>query len=159
MGLKDDKDSGNNKKSFMYYYAIVLVLMIIFNALTVPWIQSKAMTEVPYSTFLEMVDQGKVQAVAKTESEIQFKSDTGKKDWEGKPVYQVYKTGPWPDDTLTQRLVSHNVQFEKTIVAQMSPILSFMLTWIIPILIFVFLGNFISRQLQKRMGGPNTMTF
>ncbi|WP_026892952.1 ATP-dependent zinc metalloprotease FtsH [Lacrimispora aerotolerans] len=159
MGLKDDKDSGNNKKSFMYYYAIVLVLMIIFNALTVPWIQSKAMTEVPYSTFLEMVDQGKVQAVAKTETEIQFKSDTGKKDWEGKPVYQVYKTGPWPDDTLTQRLVSHNVQFEKTIVAQMSPILSFMLTWIIPILIFVFLGNFLSRQLQKRMGGPNTMSF
>jgi cell division protease FtsH len=159
MGLKDDKDSGNNKKSFMYYYAIVLVLMIIFNALTVPWIQSKAMTEVPYSTFLEMVDQGKVQAVAKTETEIQFKSDTGKKDWEGKPVYQVYKTGPWPDDTLMQRLVSHNVQFEKTIVAQMSPILSFMLTWIIPILIFVFLGNFLSRQLQKRMGGPNTMSF
>lgn len=159
MGLKDDKDSGNNKKSFMYYYAIVLVLMIIFNALTVPWIQSKAMTEVPYSTFLEMVDQGKVQAVAKTETEIQFKSDTGKKDWEGKPVYQVYKTGPWPDDTLMQRLVSHNVQFEKTIVAQMSPILSFMLTWIIPILIFVFLGNFLSRQLQKRMGGQNTMSF
>lgn len=158
MGLKDDKDSGN-KKSFMYYYAIVLVLMIIFNALTVPWIQSKAMTEVPYSTFLEMVDQGKVQAVAKTETEIQFKSDTGKKDWEGKPVYQVYKTGPWPDDTLMQRLVSHNVQFEKTIVAQMSPILSFMLTWIVPILIFVFLGNFLSRQLQKRMGGPNTMSF
>ena len=158
MGLKDDKDSGN-KKSFMYYYAIVLVLMIIFNALTVPWIQSKAMTEVPYSTFLEMVDQGKVQAVAKTETEIQFKSDTGKKDWEGKPVYQVYKTGPWPDDTLMQRLVSHNVQFEKTIVAQMSPILSFMLTWIIPILIFVVLGNFLSRQLQKRMGGPNTMSF
>lgn len=158
MGLKDDKDSGN-KKSFMYYYAIVLVLMIIFNALTVPWIQSKAMTEVPYSTFLEMVDQSKVQAVAKTETEIQFKSDTGKKDWEGKPVYQVYKTGPWPDDTLMQRLVSHNVQFEKTIVAQMSPILSFMLTWIIPILIFVFLGNFLSRQLQKRMGGPNTMSF
>jgi cell division protease FtsH len=106
-----------------------------------------------------MVDQGKVQAVAKTETEIQFKSDTGKKDWEGKPVYQVYKTGPWPDDTLMQRLVSHNVQFEKTIVAQMSPILSFMLTWIIPILIFVFLGNFLSRQLQKRMGGPNTMSF
>lgn len=158
MGLKDDKDSGN-KKSFMYYYAIVLVLMIIFNALTVPWIQSKAMTEVPYSTFLEMVDQGKVQAVAKTETEIQFKSDIGKKDWEGKPVYQVYKTGPWPDDTLMQRLVSHNVQFEKTIVAQMSPILSFMLTWIVPILIFVFLGNFLSRQLQKRMGGPNTMSF
>jgi cell division protease FtsH len=160
MGLKDDNNSGNNKnKSFMYYYAIVLILMVIFNALTVPWIQSKSMTEVPYSTFLEMVDQGKVQAVAKTETEIQFKSDTGKKDWEGKPVLQVYKTGLWPDESLTERLVSHNIQFEKAIVAQMSPLLSILLTWIIPIFIFVFLGNFLSRQLQKRMGGGNTMSF
>ncbi|RKD33354.1 ATP-dependent zinc metalloprotease FtsH [Lacrimispora algidixylanolytica] len=160
MGLKDDNNSGNKKnKSFMYYYAIVLILMVIFNALTVPWIQSKSMTEVPYSTFLEMVDQGKVQAVAKTETEIQFKSDTGKKDWEGKPVLQVYKTGPWPDDTLMERLVSHNVQFEKAIVVQMSPMISFLLTWIIPILIFVFLGNFLSRQLQKKMGGGNAMSF
>ncbi|WP_313071836.1 ATP-dependent zinc metalloprotease FtsH [Lacrimispora sp.] len=160
MGLKDDNNSGNKKnKSFMYYYGIVLILMVIFNALTVPWIQSKSMTEVPYSTFLEMVDQGKVQAVAKTETEIQFKSDTGKKDWEGKPVLQVYKTGLWPDETLTERLVSHNIQFEKAIVAQMSPLLSFLLTWIIPIFIFVFLGNFLSRQMQKRMGGGNTMSF
>jgi cell division protease FtsH len=160
MGLKDDKNSGNHKnKSFMYYYGIVLILMVIFNALTVPWIQSKAMTEVPYSTFLEMVDQGKVQSVAKTETEIQFKSDTGKKDWEGKPVVQVYKTGLWPDETLTERLVSHNIQFEKAIVAQMSPLLSILLTWIIPIFIFVFLGNFLSKQLQKRMGGGNTMSF
>lgn len=160
MGFKDDNNSGNKKnKSFMYYYAIVLILMVIFNALTVPWIQSKSMTEVPYSTFLEMVDQGKVQAVAKTETEIQFKSDTGKKDWEGKPVPQVYKTGLWPDETLTQRLVSHNIQFEKAIVAQMSPLISILLTWIIPIFIFVFLGNFLSRQMQKRMGGGNTMSF
>lgn len=160
MGLKDDNDSGKKpNKSFVYYYAIVIILMIIFNAMAVPWMQSKTMTEVPYSTFLEMVDQDKVQAVARTETEIQFKSDTGKKDWEGKPVYQVYKTGPWPDETLTERLVSHNIQFEKTIVTQMSPLLSFLLTWIIPILIFVFLGNFLSKQMQRRMGGSNAMSF
>ena len=142
----------------MYYYMIVLVLMIIFNAMAVPWLQSKAVTEVPYSTFLEMVDQGKIQAVAKTETEIQFKSDTGKKDWEGKPVYAVYKTGIWSDETLTERLISHNVEFEKTIVQQMSPLISILLTWIVPILIFVFLGNFLSGQMQKKMGG-NTMSF
>ncbi|MBE5976188.1 MAG: ATP-dependent zinc metalloprotease FtsH [Paenibacillaceae bacterium] len=159
MGLKDDGSSGkNHKKPFMYYYMIVLVLMIIFNAMAVPWLQSKAVTEVPYSTFLEMVDQGKIQAVAKTETEIQFKSDTGKKDWEGKPVYAVYKTGIWPDETLTERLISHNVEFEKTIVQQMSPLISILLTWIVPILIFVFLGNFLSGQMQKKMGG-NTMSF
>lgn len=159
MGLKDDGGSGkNHKKPFIYYYMIVLVLMIIFNAMAVPWLQSKAVTEVPYSTFLEMVDQGKIQAVAKTETEIQFKSDTGKKDWEGKPVYAVYKTGIWPDETLTERLISHNVEFEKTIVQQMSPLISILLTWIVPILIFVFLGNFLSGQMQKKMGG-NTMSF
>jgi cell division protease FtsH len=160
MGLKDDGNSQKNqKKPFIFYYVIVLLVMILFNALTVPWIQSKSVTEVPYSTFLEMVDQGKVQAVAKTETEIQFKSDTGKKDWEGKPVYDVYKTGLWPDDTLTERLIAHDVSFEKAIVEQMSPLLSFLLTWIIPILIFVFLGNFLSGQVQKRMGGGNAMTF
>lgn len=160
MGLKDDNDSGKKpNKSFVYYYGIVIILMIIFNAMAVPWMQAKTMTEVPYSTFLEMVDQDKVQAVARTETEIQFKSDTGKKDWEGKPVYQVYKTGPWPDETLTERLVSHNVQFEKTIVTQMSPLLSILITWIVPILIFVFLGNFLSKQMQRRMGGSNAMSF
>ena len=160
MGLKDDGNSQKNpKRPFIYYYAIVLLVMIVFNAMTVPWLQSKTVNEVPYSTFLEMVDQGKVQAVAKTETEIQFKSDTGKKDWEGKPVYDVYKTGLWPDETLTERLLAHNVSFEKAIVKQMSPLLSFLLTWIIPILIFVFLGNFLSGQMQKKMGGGNAMTF
>ncbi len=158
MGLKDDGNK-NHKKPFIYYYAIVLLLMILFNAMAVPWIQSKSVTEVPYNTFLEMVDAGKVQEVAKTETEIQFKSDTGKKDWEGKPVYQIYKTGLWPDDTLTERLLSHNIQFQKAIIQEMSPLISFLLTWIVPILIFVFLGNFLSRQVQKRMGGGNAMTF
>ncbi|SET89287.1 ATP-dependent zinc metalloprotease FtsH [Lacrimispora sphenoides] len=159
MGLKDDNTQNKQKKPFIFYYVIVLLVMILFNALTVPWIQSKSVTEVPYSTFLEMVDQGKVQAVAKTETEIQFKSDTGKKDWEGKPVYDVYKTGLWPDDTLTERLIAHDVSFEKAIVEQMSPLLSILLTWIIPILIFVFLGNFLSGQIQKKMGGGNAMSF
>ncbi len=160
MGLKDDSNSKKRpQKPFIYYYIIVLLVMIIFNSMIVPWLQAKTVTEVPYSTFLEMVDQGKIQAVAKTETEIQFKSDTGKKDWEGKPVYDVYKTGLWPDDTLTERLIAHDVSFEKAIVEQMSPILSFLLTWIIPILIFVFLGNFLSGQMQKRMGGGNAMTF
>ncbi|MDR7811741.1 ATP-dependent zinc metalloprotease FtsH [Lacrimispora sp.] len=159
MGLKDDNTQNKQKKPFIFYYVIVLLVMILFNALTVPWIQSKSVTEVPYSTFIEMVDQGKVQAVAKTETEIQFKSDTGKKDWEGKPVYDVYKTGLWPDDTLTERLIAHDVSFEKAIVEQMSPLLSILLTWIIPILIFVFLGNFLSGQIQKKMGGGNAMSF
>ena len=160
MGLRDDDGSQKKpQKSFIYYYVIVIIVMIIFNSMAVPWMEAQRVKEVPYSEFLQMVDEGKVQAVAKTDTEIQFKSDTGKKNLEGKPVYDLYKTGPWPDDTLQERLLAHNVEFEKTIVVQMSPMLSFLLTWILPILIFVFLGNFMSRQLQKRMGGGNAMTF
>ncbi|MFT4105156.1 MAG: ATP-dependent zinc metalloprotease FtsH [Lacrimispora sp.] len=160
MGLKDDDGPKKGpRKPFIYYYGIVLILMVIFNSMAVPWLQSKSVTEVPYSTFLEMLEAGKVQSVARTDTEIQFKSDTGKTDWEGKPDYEIYKTGPWPDEDLTERLIANNVQFEKSIVKQMSPMISFLLTWIFPILIFVFLGNFLSGQMQKRMGGGNAMTF
>ncbi len=160
MGLKDDGGLKKGpRKPFIFYYSIVLILMIIFNSMAVPWLQSKSVTEVPYSTFLEMVEQGKVQSVARTNTEIQFKSDTGKTDLQGKPEYEIYKTGPWPDEDLTGRLLEKNVRFEETIVKQMSPMISFLLTWIFPILIFVFLGNFLSGQMQKRMGGGNAMTF
>lgn len=160
MGLKEEGDSGRGpQKPFIYYYIIVMIVMILFNSLTVPWLQSKTVIKVPYSTFLQMVDEGKVKAVARTESEIQFKADSGKSDWEGKPVLSTYKTGPWPDEALTDKLLSHDVEFEETIVEQMSPLLSIFLTWILPILIFVFLGNLLAKQMQKRMGGGNAMTF
>ena len=71
-----------------------------------------------------------------------------------------YKTGPWPDEQLTERLLAHKeINFQKTIVEPVNPLLSFFLTWILPILIFVFLGNMMAKQMQKRMGGGNAMTF
>lgn len=160
MGVKDGINQNKGpKKSFIYYYVIVMIVMILFNALTVPWIQSKKIIEVPYSVFLEKVDAGDVTAVAKSETEIQFYAKTDKTDDKGKAVYAVYKTGLWPDDNLTGRLLKHNVEFKEAIVKQMSPLLSFFLTWILPILIFVVLGNMFAKQLQKRMGGGNAMTF
>ncbi len=118
------------------------------------------MIEVPYSTFLEKVDAGQVTDVARTDSEIQFIANTGEKDRNGKEIYATYKTGPWPDEQLTERLLAHKeINFQKTIVEPVNPLLSFFLTWILPILIFVFLGNMMAKQMQKRMGGGNAMTF
>ena len=160
MGIKNEDDNKSPKKPFIYYYLIVMIVMILFNALMVPWIQSRTVIEVPYSTFLEKVDAGQVTDVARTDSEIQFIANTGEKDRNGKEIYATYKTGPWPDEQLTERLLAHKeINFQKTIVEPVNPLLSFFLTWILPILIFVFLGNMMAKQMQKRLGGGNAMTF
>lgn len=160
MGIKNEDDNKSPRKPFIYYYLIVMIVMILFNALMVPWIQSRAVIEVPYSTFLEKVDAGQVTDVARTDSEIQFIANTGEKDKNGKEIYANYKTGPWPDEKLTERLMAHKeINFHEAIVEPMNPLLSVFLTWILPILIFVFLGNMLAKQMQKRMGGGNAMTF
>ena len=160
MGIKNEDDNKSPRKPFIYYYLIVMIVMILFNALMVPWIQSRTVIEVPYSTFLEKVDAGQVTDVARTDSEIQFIANTGEKDRNGKEIYATYKTGPWPDEQLTERLLAHKeINFQKTIVEPVNPLLSFFLTWILPILIFVFLGNMMAKQMQKRMGGGNAMPF
>ena len=160
MGIKNEDDNKSPRKPFIYYYLIVMIVMILFNALMVPWIQSRTIIEVPYSTFLEKVEAGQVTDVAKTDSEIQFIADTGEKDKNGKEIYATYKTGPWPDEKLTERLMAHKeINFQEAIVEPMNPLLSFFLTWILPILIFVVLGNMMAKQMQKRMGGGNAMTF
>ena len=160
MGIKNEDDNKSPRKPFIYYYLIVMIVMILFNALMVPWIQSRTIIEVPYSTFLEKVEAGQVTDVAKTDSEIQFIADTGEKDKNGKEIYATYKTWPWPDEKLTERLMAHKeINFQEAIVEPMNPLLSFFLTWILPILIFVFLGNMMAKQMQKRMGGGNAMTF
>lgn len=160
MGIKNEDESRSPKKPFIYYYLIVMIVMILFNSLMVPWIRSRMVIEVPYSTFLEKVDAGEVTDVARTSSEIQFIADTGKKDREGNAIYATYKTGPWPDEKLTDRLMAHSeIHFREAIVEPMNPLLSFFLTWILPILIFVFLGNMMAKQMQKRLGGANAMTF
>ena len=160
MGIKNEDDNKSPKKPFIYYYLIVMIVMILFNSLMVPWIQSRVVIEVPYSTFLEKVDAGQVTDVARTDSEIQFIANTGEKDKNGKEIYANYKTGPWPDEKLTERLMAHKeINFHEAIVEPMNPLLSVFLTWILPILIFVFLGNMLAKQMQKRMGGGNAMTF
>ena len=90
--------------------------------------------------------------VARTDSEIQFIANTGEKDRNGKEIYATYKTGPWPDEQLTERLLAHKeINFQKTIVEPVNPLLSFFLTWILPILIFVFLGNMMAKLIDEEV--------
>ncbi|MCI8518303.1 MAG: ATP-dependent zinc metalloprotease FtsH [Hungatella sp.] len=157
MGIKEDKP-GNNKKPFIFYYCIVMLVMMVVNMLLVPTVQQRSVTEVPYSTFLEMIGDGKVSVVKRSEEKLEFGVPTGEKNLRGEEMVTWFKTGPWPDENLTELLKSKNIVFFEGIVEPASPFVSILVSWIIPIVIFVVLGQLLSRQLQKRMGG-NAMTF
>lgn len=153
MGLQDDKKPGPAKKSFIYYYTIVMVAVMLLNLFLVPWMTQKSVSEVKYSQFLDLVDEGRVTEVAQSEDQITFVAE----DEEGNK--RVYKTGPWPDENLTRRLKDKGIEFGAEIQEQPSVILSFLMSWVFPILMFVIIGQLLGRMMQKRMGGSNAMTF
>ena len=164
--IKDTKPSPP-KKPLFFYYIIALIVVMLLNALLFPSVMSARVTEVSYSQFLTMLDEGRVSEVAweKDEEEIVFVA----RDDNGQEAY--YKTGPWPDDgqRLLQQLMylqeQGDIQFEASIPTRTSPLLSFILTWVLPIFIFIILGELLSRWRVKKMGGSlpggmgNAMTF
>lgn len=154
MGVKDEKPEGKSpKKPWLYYYFIVFIVTILLNSLLFPSITERATTEVPYNQFLNMVDEGKVTEVTRTDDQITFAvpGENGRN--------QIYKTGVWDDPNLTEHLEKANIVYSTVIPTKASPLLSFLMSWIFPILIFVVIGNLMGRMLQKRMGGGNAMTF
>lgn len=153
MGLQDDKNTRPPRKSFIYYYTIVMIVVMMLNLFLVPWMSKKAITEVRYSQFLEMVEQGQVKEVQQDPDRISFVAT----DEQGN--LRMYETGPWQDAELTRRLMDKGIPFGEEIQEQPSVILSFIMTWIVPILMFVIIGQLMGRMLQKRMGGTNAMTF
>lgn len=153
MGLQDDKNTRPPRKSFIYYYTIVMIVVMMLNLFLVPWMSKKAITEVRYSQFLEMVEQGQVKEVQQNPDRISFVAT----DEQGN--LRMYETGPWQDGELTRRLMDKGIPFGEEIQEQPSVILSFIMTWIVPILMFVIIGQLMGRMLQKRMGGTNAMTF
>ena len=157
MGIKENKPD-NNRKPFMFYYAIVMLVMMLVNLFLMPFMQRRAVTEVPYSAFREMIEEGVVTQVGRNDQQITFLAKTGQKNIMGEDMVQQFKTGNWPDDELTELLMSKGIMFSETIVEPASPFVSILISWIIPIVLFVVVGQFLSRQLQKRMGG-NAMTF
>lgn len=140
------------RKPLIYYYTIVLIAIILFNFLAMPLISGARVKEVDYGTFITMTENkevGKVEIQAQ-ENQIVF-TDKDEK--------QVYKTGMVDDPDLTQRLYDSGAQFSGEIIEQMSPLLNIFLTWILPILIFVGIGQFMYKKLMEKAGGPNSMAF
>lgn len=140
------------RKPLIYYYTIVLIAIILFNFLAMPLISGARVKEVDYGTFITMTQNkevGKVEIQAQ-ENQIVF-TDKDEK--------QVYKTGMVDDPDLTKRLYDSGAKFSGEIIEQMSPLLNIFLTWILPILIFVGIGQFMYKKLMEKAGGPNSMAF
>lgn len=153
MGVKDGQPK-RPKKSWLYYYAVVMVITMLLNALVFPSVMERQVKEVGYSEFLDMIDRGQVEQVAQNDIQITFVA----KDQEGENA--VYKTGLWPDNELKEYLRAAGVEFTQEINTPASPILSFITTWLVPILMFVAIGQIMSRMMAKKMGGAgNAMTF
>ncbi len=140
------------KKPLIYYYVIVLVVLMIFNFLLMPWAAERRITEVGYDRFIEMTEEkdiGQVE-INQEDNEIVFTDKEGS---------AIYKTGMVEDPDLTQRLYDSGAKFSGQILEQMSPILSILLSWILPVVIFIAIGQYMSRKLMKKAGGQNSMIF
>lgn len=144
------------KKPLIYYCTVALVVLLLLNIFVFPLIFENQVAEVGYNDFLAMVDAGEVEEVARDDSAktITFTARTGK---DGRLRY--YQTGIWPDDTLLTRLESANVKFASSIPTQASPLLTILISWVLPILIFSFIGKLIMGRMANGGAMGNAMSF
>ena len=138
------------KKPLIYYYGIVLVALLLFNFLAVPWLSQRQVKEVDYGTFMTMTEEKQIGKVEVQDNQILFTDKEEK---------QVYKTGLMTDPDLVNRLKASGAEFSSEIQEQMSPVLSFLLTWLVPILFFVGIGQLMSKRMMSKFNGPNSMLF
>lgn len=150
MEEKEMNEVKTPKKPFYVYYAIVLLVLFLINALLVPKIAGRMVKQVDYDTFMKMTLDKQIDEVEVQDNQIIFTSKDDK---------TIYKTGVMNDPDLTQRLYDSGAKFSSEIVEQMSPMLSFFISWILPILIFYVLGQWMSKKMMKKMGGSNSMMF
>ena len=144
------KEVKSPKKPLIYYYGIVLVVIVLFNLFVTPIIQKHQVTEVDYGKFMAMIEDKSIEAVEVEDSQIIFTDKDTKK---------IYKTGTMNDPGLTERLYKSGAKFEKNIEQTMSPMTNFLVTGLLPLVIFIALGQYFSRKIQKQMGGKNAMAF
>ncbi|MGN0141820.1 MAG: ATP-dependent zinc metalloprotease FtsH [Roseburia sp.] len=138
------------KKPLAFYYLIVLVVIILLNSLLVPWLAERMVKEVDYGTFMKMTYDKEIAYVQIQDNQIAFEDRDG----------NVYKTGRMDDPELTDRLYENGAEFSSEIIEETSPLLSFFIWWVLPILIFVALGQLMSKKLMDRAGGGgNAMRF
>lgn len=139
------------KKPLLYYYTIVLILLLVFNFVAMPWISEHQIKEVDYNTFINMVDNGEVSAV-----EIQEQNN--RILFQGNDNSKIYKTAMLPDNDLVSHLLEANVSTTGEEIEQTSALVS-ILAWVLPIILFVALGQFMSRKMMEKIGGGNSMMF
>ena len=140
------------KKPLIYYYVIVLLVLMLFNFLAMPWILQRQVREVDYGTFISMTEEKQV-------GQVEIQAESNQIIFTDKDNTAVYKTGMMDDPDLTARLYNSGAKFSGQIIEQMSPILSFLLTWVLPIVIFIGIGQWMSKKMMDRAGGPNSMAF
>ena len=144
------KEVKTPKKPLAIYYAIVLLVLMLLNFVLVPWMRERQVKEVDYGTFMSMTEDKDIGRVDVESNQIIF-TDKDEK--------QIYKTGLMNDPDLTQRLYDAGAEFSSEIVEQASPLLSFLLSFVLPIVLFVWLGNFMNKKLIEKAGGANSMMF
>lgn len=140
------------KKTLIFYYGVVLIILLLFNFLAMPWLAQRQVREVDYGTFIEMAENhelGQVE-VQQQDNQILFTD---------KDNTMIFKTGMMPDPDLTQRLNDSGAKFSGEIIEQANPIISFLVSWVLPIVIFIAIGQYMSKKLMERAGGPNAMAF
>ncbi len=144
------KEVKSPKKPLIYYYGIVLAVIVLFNLFVTPIIQEHQVTEVDYGKFMTMIEEKSIGSVEVEDSQIIFTD---------KDTNKIYKTGTMDDPGLTERLYKSGAKFEKNIEQTMSPLTNFLITGVLPLVIFIALGQYLGRKLQKQAGGKNAMAF
>ena len=139
------------KKNWLYYYTIVLLVIFLFNVLARPLLNRRSVQEVDYGTFITMTNNKEIGQVQIQDNQILFTN---------KDNSQIYKTGIMDDPARTERLYASGAEFSSEIIEEMSPLLSIFLSWVLPLLIFIVIGQYISKKMLSKMsGGKDSMMF
>ncbi len=140
------------KKPLIYYYTIVLVVLLLVNLLLMPWVAEQRIVDTDYGTFMTMIDEKNI-------GQVEYNQEDNEILFTDKENTTVYRTGMVPDPDIAERLHDAGAVFSGQIIEETSPILAFLISWVLPIAIFIGLGEYMSRKIMKNAGGPNAMSF
>lgn len=132
------------KKPLIFYYCIALLVILLFNFITMPWLLERQVKEVDYGTFMTMTEEKNIGQVEIQSNQIVFTDKAGE---------NIYKTGPIEDPGLVERLYEAGAEFASEIVEEPNYLMSFLLTWVLPSVIFILIGQFMSKKLMEKAGG------
>ena len=138
------------KKHFFYYGGIVLLLLVLFNFLAIPQMRESQIKDVEYSTFMRATENQRIDQVDIQDNQILYTLKKGD---------DIYRTGKIEDPELVNRLYSSGADFTGEIQTEASPLLGILLTWVLPIIIFIFIGKYMNKKIMEKSGGANSMMF